>query len=126
MGGWIIGGFSILVGGFGIANIMFVSVRERTNIIGIQKACGAKNYVILVQFLFESVILALTGGLIGLLFVFLGTVIAKSMGDFIVVLSLKNIILGLVVSGFIGLVSGFVPAWIASRLNPVEAINTHF
>jgi putative ABC transport system permease protein len=126
LGGWIIGGFSILVGGFGIANIMFVSVRERTNIIGIQKACGAKNYVILVQFLFESVILALTGGVIGLLLVFLGTEIAKSMGDFIVVLSVKNIILGLMVSGFIGLVSGFIPAWMASRLNPVEAINTHF
>jgi putative ABC transport system permease protein len=126
IGGWIIGGFSILVGGFGIANIMFVSVRERTNIIGIQKACGAKNYVILVQFLFESVILALAGGLIGLFFVFLGTQIAKSMGDFIVILSLKNIVLGLSVSGIIGLISGFIPAWVASRLNPVEAINTHF
>ena len=126
LGGWIIGGFSILVGGFGIANIMFVSVRERTNIIGIQKACGAKNYVILVQFLIESVILALAGGVIGLLLVFLATQIAKSMGDFIVILSLKNIIMGLVVSGLIGLISGFVPAWMASRLNPVEAINTHF
>jgi putative ABC transport system permease protein len=126
LGGWIIGGFSMLVGGFGIANIMFVSVRERTNIIGIQKACGAKNYVILVQFLFEAVILALAGGVIGLLFVFLGTQIAKSMGDFIVVLSAKNIMMGLFVSGLIGLISGFVPAWMASRLNPVEAINTHF
>lgn len=126
LGGWIIGGFSILVGGFGIANIMFVSVRERTNIIGIQKACGAKNYVILVQFLFESVFLALAGGIIGLLIVFLGTLLAESIGDFIVVLSVKNIIMGLTVSGFIGLISGFVPAWMASRLNPVEAINTHF
>ena len=126
MGGWIIGGFSMLVGGFGIANIMFVSVRERTNIIGIQKACGAKNYVILVQFLFESVILALAGGILGLLFVFIGTLIAKSLGDFIIVLSFNNIIMGLLVSGLIGLVSGFVPAWVASRLNPVEAINTNF
>jgi len=125
-GGWIIGGFSLLVGGFGVANIMFVSVRERTNIIGIQKACGAKKYVILVQFLFESVILAVAGGIIGLLFVFLGTVIAKSMGDFIVVLSVKNILMGIFVSSIIGLVSGFIPAWVASRLNPVDAINTHF
>ena len=116
----------MLVGGFGIANIMFVSVRERTNIIGIQKACGAKNYVILVQFLFESVILALAGGILGLLFVFIGTLIAKSLGDFIIVLSFNNIIMGILVSGFIGLVSGFVPAWVASRLNPVEAINTNF
>lgn len=126
LGGMVIAGFSILVGGFGIANIMFVSVRERTNMIGIQKACGAKNYVILVQFLFESVILALAGGVLGLLFVFLGTVIAKSMGDFIVVLSVKNIVTGLIVSGMIGLISGFIPAWMASRLNPVDAINTHF
>lgn len=125
-GGWFIGGFSLLVGGFGVANIMFVSVRERTNIIGIQKACGAKNYVILVQFLFESILLAIAGGLIGLLIVFLGTQLAKSLGDFIVVLSFKNIVLGIGVSGFIGLVSGFVPAWVASKLNPVEAINTHF
>ena len=67
LAGWFIGGFSILVGGFGIANIMFVSVKERTNIIGIQKSLGAKNYFILLQFLFESVFLSLIGGIIGLL-----------------------------------------------------------
>jgi putative ABC transport system permease protein len=123
--GWIIGGFSILVGGFGIANIMFVSVKERTNIIGIQKAVGAKNYVILVQFLFESVILSLTGGLLGLLLVFAGTLIVSN-SDFSISLTLGNISLGLIVSGIIGIISGFAPAWSASRLNPVEAINTHF
>src|SRR5512133_1145206 len=74
IGGWVIGGFSILVGGFGIANIMFVSVRERTNIIGIQKALGAKRRFILNQFLFESVLLSIAGGLIGLLLIFLGTI----------------------------------------------------
>lgn len=123
--GWIIGGFSILVGGFGIANIMFVSVKERTNIIGIQKAVGAKNYVILVQFLFESVILSLAGGLIGLLLVYAGTLIVSN-SDFSISLTIGNISLGLFVSGIIGIISGFAPAWSASRLNPVEAINTHF
>ncbi|RZJ25762.1 MAG: ABC transporter permease, partial [Flavobacterium sp.] len=66
-GGWIISGFSLLVGGFGIANIMFVSVKERTNLIGIQKSLGAKNKFILFQFLFEAVILSFFGGAIGLL-----------------------------------------------------------
>lgn len=69
MVGWVIGGFSILVGGFGIANIMFVSVKERTSLIGIQKSLGAKNKFILFQFLFEAVILAFIGGLIGLFLV---------------------------------------------------------
>ena len=66
VGGWIIGGFSILVGGFGIANIMFVSVKERTNQIGIQKALGAKKSFILWQFLYESILLSIIGGLVGL------------------------------------------------------------
>jgi putative ABC transport system permease protein len=123
--GWIIGGFSILVGGFGIANIMFVSVKERTNIIGIQKAVGAKSYIILVQFLFESVILSITGGLIGLLLVFTGTLFVSN-SDFSISLTMGNIMLGLFVSGTIGIISGFAPAWSASRLNPVEAINSHF
>ncbi len=120
--GWIIGGFSILVGGFGIANIMFVSVKERTNIIGIQKSLGAKNYFILLQFLVESVVLSIIGGIIGLLMVFIGTVIADVLFDFTVALTLGNIILGLVVSAIIGVISGFTPAYTASRLDPVEAI----
>ncbi len=72
IGGWIIGAFAILVGGFGIANIMFVSVRERTNIIGIQKALGAKRFFILQQFLTESVLLSVAGGVLGLIMIFLG------------------------------------------------------
>ena len=72
IGGWVIGGFSILVGGFGIANIMFVSVRERTNIIGIQKALGAKRFFILQQFLVESVLLSVIGGLLGVFMIFIG------------------------------------------------------
>ena len=123
--GWVIGGFSILVGGFGIANIMFVSVKERTNIIGIQKSLGAKNYFILLQFLVEAVVLSLLGGIIGLILVYIGTLIAGGMFDFGLNLTKGNILLGLFVSGFIGMVSGFIPAWNASRLDPVEAIRAN-
>lgn len=122
--GWIIGGFSILVGGFGIANIMFVSVKERTNIIGIQKALGAKNTFILVQFLYESVLLSIIGGAVGLLLIFIGSLVVNAVSEFTITLSLSNIILGISVSAIIGIISGFAPAWQASRLNPVEAINT--
>lgn len=122
--GWIIGGFSILVGGFGIANIMFVSVRERTNMIGIQKSLGAKRYFILLQFLFESVFLSVFGGIIGLLLVYTGTVIANNLVDFSFGLTFGNIMLGLMVSAIIGLISGLIPAFIASRLDPVVAIRS--
>ena len=120
--GGFIGFFSILVGGFGIANIMFVSVKERTAIIGIQKSLGAKNYFILFQFLFEAVILSLIGGLIGLILIFLLTLALSGGIDFEVALSFKNILLGLFISGIIGLISGIAPALSASRLNPVDAI----
>jgi putative ABC transport system permease protein len=120
--GGVIGLFSILVGGFGIANIMFVSVKERTNIIGIQKSLGAKNYFILFQFLFEAMLLSIIGGIIGLLLIFFLTLIASSALDFDVALSLKNILTGVLISSIIGLISGIAPALSASRLDPVEAI----
>ncbi|SFD26368.1 ABC transporter permease [Spirosoma endophyticum] len=118
--GWVIGGFSILIGGFGIANIMFVSVKERTNIIGIQKSLGAKNYVILFQFLFEAILLSLVGGLAGILLVYLLTFI--QLGTLELQLTAGNIILGLGVSSVIGVLSGIIPAFSASRLDPVIAI----
>ncbi|MDR6781684.1 putative ABC transport system permease protein [Pedobacter africanus] len=121
--GWVIGGFSILVGGFGIANIMFVSVKERTNIIGIQKSLGAKNYFILLQFLFEAIALCLLGGLLGLFLVYIVTLISGALG-FEMVLFMKNIMLGIGVSFIIGTISGFWPAYAASRLDPVEAIRS--
>jgi len=120
--GTIIGMFSILVGGFGIANIMFVSVRERTNEIGIQKALGAKNFIILSQFLTESVVLCLLGGVAGLVLVALGAYIAAVAFEFDIFLSVGNVVLGLLLSAGIGLISGLIPAWMAARLNPVDAI----
>ena len=122
--GFIIGGFSILVGGFSIANIMFVSVRERTNIIGIQKALGAKQSFILFQFLFESVALCVIGGVIGLVFIYLGTVAATIITGFDVILTPFNIFIGLSFSVGIGLISGVVPAYAAARLEPVEAMRS--
>jgi putative ABC transport system permease protein len=124
MGGWMIAGFSLLVGGFGIANIMFVSVKERTNLIGIQKSLGAKNRFILFQFLFEAIILCIIGGLIGLFFVWIIAMILTKLIDFEFVLSAGNIILGTSLAAFIGLLSGILPAITASKLDPVEAIRS--
>ncbi|MFN8154369.1 MAG: ABC transporter permease [Bacteroidia bacterium] len=122
--GLFIGLFSILVGGFGIANIMFVSVRERTPLIGIQKSLGAKNYFILIQYLTEAVILCLVGGIIGLILVYFITLLA-AMVDFNFALSMWNIVTGLGVSVLIGLISGLFPAAAAARLDPVEAIRAN-
>lgn len=122
--GWIIGAFSILVGGFGISNIMFVSVKERTNQIGIQKALGAKNWFILTQFLVESVMLCIMGGIIGLVLVYIGSIFASRSMDFEFVLTGSNIILGLTISAMIGIISGFIPSYTASQLDPVEAIRS--
>lgn len=120
--GWIIGSFSMLVGAFGIANIMFVSVKERTNIIGIQKALGAKNYFILFQFLFEAVFLSIIGGLAGLFLVYLITFIP--LGSLKLALSVENILTGIIVSSAVGVLAGVLPAFSASKLNPVVAIRS--
>ncbi|HOU96246.1 MAG TPA: ABC transporter permease [Bacteroidales bacterium] len=125
-GGWLIGGFAILVGGFGIANIMFVSVKERTNIIGIQKALGAKRFFILLQFLSESVMLSLMGGILGLFFVFLGTLVVNYLYEMNMFLTLGNILLGIFISGIIGIVAGYAPAYTAAKMNPVDAIGYSF
>ncbi|MBC6991593.1 MULTISPECIES: ABC transporter permease [Hymenobacter] len=120
--GAVIGSFAMLVGGFGIANIMFVSVKERTNIIGIQKSLGAKNYFILFQFLFEAIFLCLIGGAAGIFLVFLITIIPQdSMPLF---LSGGNIALGLTVSVVIGMLAGIIPAVLAANMDPVIAIRS--
>lgn len=123
MAGWFIGIFSILVGAFGIANIMFVTVSERTGIIGIQKSLGAKNYFILFQFLFEAIFLSLIGGGFGLLLVYAGTYIP--LGSFVLTLMIKNIVLGIGISTFVGVAAGIIPALMAARLDPVVAIRAN-
>jgi putative ABC transport system permease protein len=125
LAGWFIGIFAVLVGAFGIANIMFVSVKERTNIIGIQKALGAKSYYIVLEVLYESVLLSIIGGVLGLILIFAGTFIARA-NDFEIFLSAGNIIFGLLISSTVGLIAGLMPALTAARLNPVKAIASTF
>lgn len=119
---WIIGSFALLVGGFGIANIMYVTVSERTPIIGIKKALGAKNFHILIEFMIESIGLCIIGGLAGLLIVFFLTDFLTSAAGFEFVLTWKNVVIGVGISAFIGILSGIMPAIKASRLDPVVAI----
>lgn len=120
--GWAIGALAILVGGVSVANIMFVSVKERTNIIGVKKALGAKRYVILLEFLIEAIILCIIGGLMGLGLVFLIVNILTQAIEFDFYLSLGNIAMGLSLSIFIGIVSGLIPAIQASGMDAVEAM----
>ncbi len=125
LGGGFLALFSLLIGAFGIANIMFVSVKERTNQIGIQKALGAKNSFILWQFLFEAMFLSMIGGIIGILLVWAGTqLLSQITTSFTITLSFKNVLIGLLISSVIGIIAGLWPAWKAAKLNPVEAIRT--
>jgi putative ABC transport system permease protein len=121
--GIIIGGFAILVGGFGIANIMFVSVKERTKEIGIQKAIGAKSYLILIQFLTEASVLSLVGGIFGLILVWILTIILTNATPMNFAMSFGNVLSGTLISIVIGIVSGFAPARKAAQLDPVDAMN---
>ncbi|MGB4654073.1 MAG: ABC transporter permease [Bacteroidales bacterium] len=123
---WLIGSFSLLIGGFGIATIMFISVKERTAQIGIKKALGAKSFFILTEFIFEAIFLALIGGVFGLILVYITTIIFTSLTGIKVVLSIGNILIGLLVSSAIGFISGYFPARKASRLAPVDAMRSSF
>lgn len=122
--GWFIGGFAILVGGFSVANIMFVSVKERTGIIGIKKAIGAKPAVILVEFLIESIVLCVIGGLMGLALIAILVAALQDVMPFVLVLSPSNILFGLGISIFIGIVAGAIPAVRAANMDPVVAIRS--
>ncbi len=123
--GWLIGGFSLIVGLFGIANIMFVTVKERTRFIGLKKAVGAQSIEILTEFLTEAVVLCLLGGIAGLMLVWVLALVMTKVADFPVALSLKNIFIGFGVSTLVGLLAGFVPARRAARMNPVVAIRSN-
>lgn len=123
--GGIIGAFSLVVGAFGIANIMFVSVKERTKVIGLKKAIGAKSGSILLEFLVEAVTLCITGGLAGIVFVLLLSLLLTYGADFHVTLSLQNFFTGIGISAAVGILAGFIPARSASKLNPVVAIRSH-
>jgi len=120
--GFWIGFFALLVGMFSVANIMFVSVKERTNIIGIKKALGAKGSVILLEFLVESVILCIIGGIIGLVTVYLTLLLLSSVTPFDMQLSVFNTASGVGISIAVGIIAGIIPAFQASKMNPVDAI----
>jgi len=122
--GVVIGFFAIVVGLVSVANIMFVSVKERTSIIGIKKALGAKRLVILLEFLIEAIFLCIVGGFIGLLLVFLTMKLITAAIDFPMYLSTKNALLGVVLSVVIGVIAGMLPALKASGMDPVEAIRS--
>jgi len=122
---WVIGGFSLLVGAFGIANIMFVTVKERTKVIGLKKAIGARRASIMWEFLLEAVVLCVLGGAVGILLVVLISFVLTYAFQFDVVLSLNNFFIGIFVSIFVGVLSGLIPARSASRLDPVVAIRSN-
>lgn len=123
--GGVIGFFSILVGIISVANIMFVSVKERTSLIGVKKALGARQFVILLEFLTESVILCLIGGLMGLGLVYLGTLaMNQAFEAFTISLSVKNALLGIGISAAVGIIAGIIPAGQAAKMDPVEAMRS--
>ena len=122
--GSIIGGFSLVVGAFGIANIMFVTVRERRMMIGLKKAIGARRAVILTEFLIEAITLCLIGGAIGILLVWLLGLVLTYTDVFDVSMSLSNVVFGVSVSAVVGTIAGILPAISASRLDPVVAIRS--
>jgi putative ABC transport system permease protein len=123
--GSIIGGFSLLVGSFGIANIMFVTVRERTKVIGLKKAIGARSGSILMEFLIEAITLCILGGLIGIIIVLLLSLLLTYGADFPISLSIKNFGIGVGISALVGVLAGFIPARSASKLDPVVAIRSN-
>lgn len=122
IGGWIIAGISLIVGMFGVANIMFVTVRERTSQIGLKKAIGAKKRVILVEFLLESAFLCIIGGLMGLLLVFILTKILSGLLHFPIFISTSNLIMAITICFIVGVAAGIIPASQAARMDPVAAI----
>lgn len=125
IGGWAIAALSLIVGAFGVANIMFVTIKERTNQIGIKKAIGAKQYTILTEFLLESAFLCILGGLIGLLLVYGLTQLLTNFLHFPITISFNILLLAISICIIIGVLAGIIPASIAARMNPVKAIRAN-
>jgi putative ABC transport system permease protein len=123
-GGWAIAALSLIVGMFGVANIMFVTVRERTSQIGLKKAIGAKRGVILMEFLMESAFLCIIGGLIGLILVFALTKVFSATLDFPIYISVSILSLAIGICIFVGILAGIIPAIKAARMDPVAAIRS--
>ena len=123
-GGWAIAGLSLIVGAFGVANIMFVTVRERTSQIGLKKAIGAKRKTILTEFLLESAFLCILGGLIGLGLVWIMSLVLSAVLPFPIYIAPNIIILALSICIGLGIISGIIPASIAAKMDPVVAIRT--
>lgn len=124
IGGWAIGALSLVVGAFGIANIMFVTVKERTSMIGLKKAIGAKRRTILLEFLLEAAIICIMGGLMGLILVYVLTLLLTAIMGFPVFISLKILTLAISICVVIGILAGIIPASIAARMDPVVAIRS--
>jgi len=124
LGGWMIGLLSLIVGAFGIANIMFVTVRERTPVIGLKKAIGAKKRTILMEFLLESALICIIGGLIGIILVMGMAQLLSSIFDFPVFVSGNILALAIGICVTIGILAGIIPAMIAARMDPVVAIRS--
>jgi len=124
LGGWAIGILSLIVGAFGIANIMFVTVKERTPMIGLKKAIGAKRRSILSEFLLEAATICIMGGIIGLILVYALTLILTNLFNFPVFISTGILALAISICVIIGILSGIIPALIASRMDPVVAIRS--
>lgn len=124
MGGWAIAGLSLIVGAFGVANIMFVTVRERTSQIGLKKAIGARSSTILTEFLLESAFLCVLGGVIGLILVFILTQALSAILPFPISISFGTLTLAISICLIVGVVAGIVPASVAAKMNPVVAIRT--
>jgi len=122
LAGFIIGIFALIVGMVSVANIMFVSVKERTSLIGIKKAIGAKRYVILLEFLLEAIVLCIIGGLVGLVLVFISLKAVSALSSFKMSLSFANMLVGIGASVIVGIIAGIIPASQASKMDPVEAI----
>jgi putative ABC transport system permease protein len=124
IGGWAIAGLSLIVGAFGVANIMFVTVRERTSQIGLKKAIGAKSSTILTEFLLESAFLCVIGGLIGLLLVWILAMVLSTVMPFPIIISGGIVLLAFSICIILGILAGIIPASIAARMNPVVAIRS--